>query len=169
MRRVKNLKGRRTAKLDGRLLVEPTNEAELFGTFVVVYMLHPELFEFEPLDYNTNRGIDIIARNKSDNLITEGEHSYVELKYLLQPKRFNHAYQHLRWIVCWDFDGSIVPGSSEFVGVEDGDSRRLQVASDDSGHSIYFLDNKKKWTKIQVIRLKEFLKQRLSLEFQPQA
>lgn len=164
-RRVKNLKGRRTAKLDGRLLVEPQNESELFGIFVAVYTLHPELFEFEPLDYNTSRGIDVIARNKSGNPITEGDHSYVELKHTLQAKRFNHAYQHLRWILCWDFAPNIIVGTSDFSGVEENDIRRIQAAIDDDGKSIYFLDSKKKATKIQIIRLKEFLKERLGLEF----
>jgi hypothetical protein len=166
-RRVKNLKGRKIAKLDGRLLIEPINEAELFGVFITIYALHPELFEFEPLDYNTNRGIDIIARNKSDNFITEGEHSYVEMKHTLQAKRFNHAYQHLRWIVCWDFDPSIIPGTTEFTGVEDSDSRGLEMAGN-ADKKIYFLNSKTKPTKIQVIRFKEFLKQRLGLEFQAQ-
>ena len=58
------------------------------------------MFEFEPLDYNTSRGIDIIGRNKSDNKITEGEFWYIELKHILQSKRFNHAFEYLRWIIC---------------------------------------------------------------------
>lgn len=164
MRRVKTLKGRTVAKLDGHLLIEPRNEAELFGLFVTVYTLHPELFEFEPLDYNTSRGIDIVARNRSDNLITEGEHSYIELKYLLQAKRFNHAYQYLRWIICWDFDKGVAPGL-ELQGIEDGDLRQLKTAAGDNGQSLYFLDSPARRVKIQVIRLKEYLKQRLQLEF----
>jgi Histidine kinase-, DNA gyrase B-, and HSP90-like ATPase len=164
-RRLKGLKGRETAKLDGRLIIEPKNESELFGLFMTVYALHPELFEFEPVDYNTKVGIDVIARNKSDNKITEGEHWYVELKYKLAAKRFNHAYQHLRWILCWDFDETVTIGTSEFSGVEDNDNRRLQAAKNPDGHSIYFLDSNLKATKIQIIRLKEFLKERLNVDF----
>ena len=49
----------------GRLSWSLEMKPELFGIFTKIYALHPELFEFEPLDYATNRGIDIVARNKS--------------------------------------------------------------------------------------------------------
>jgi hypothetical protein len=165
LQRVKNLKVRKTALLQERLLVEPQNEAELFGLFMTVYALCPEKFKFQPLDYSTYKGIDVIARNKSDSATTEGDHAYVELKHILRTQ-FNHAYKYLSWILCWDFDESIKPGTSEFLGVEENDIRVLHTDSDDDGHAIYFLDNRKKPKKIEVIRLKEFLKQRLNLEFE---
>lgn len=163
-RRVKNIQHRRVANLDGRNLIEPQNEAELFGLFTTVYALRPELFEFEPLDYNSNRGIDVIAQNKTESPTPEGKNWYVELKYMLQLKRFNHAFNYLRWIVCWEFDKNVAPGC-DFQGIEDSDIRQLQTDKDGSGHRIYFLDSKKKAGKVQVIRLKEFLKERLALEF----
>lgn len=163
-RRIENLKNRSVAHLDGRLLVEPRSESELFGLFTTVYALYPDHFDFEPLDYNTTRGIDIVARNKSSNMITEGEHSYIELKHTLQARKFNHAFQFLRWIVCWDFDRSIIPGV-ELQGVEESDVRRLQAQSDEDGHGIYFLDNPRRASKIQVIRLKEYLADRLGITF----
>lgn len=165
--RIKSLKGRKVAQLEGRLLIEPQNESELFGLFVTVYALKPDTFEFEPLDYNTNRGLDIIARNKSDNQITEGEHWYIELKHTLQT-RFNHAYEHLRWIICWDFDKGVAQGT-EFQGVEETDRRRLEVDQDEEDLPVYFLHNKRKARKIQIVRLKEYLKDRLDIEFHAQA
>lgn len=164
-RRINGLKKRKTARLEDRLLVEPNNESELFGVFTTIYSLHPELFEFEPLDYNTTKGVDIIARNKSPNLITEGEHSYIELKHFLQAKKFNHAFAYLRWIICWDFDKIVLVGS-ELIGIEDTDVRRLQSAVDKSDHPIYFLDNQRRANKIQVIRLKELLENKLDLKFE---
>lgn len=163
-RRVKNLQSRRLAKLDGHILVEPRNEAELFGLFMIIYALHKDLFEFDPLDYNASTGIDIIARNKSVSLAIDGQHWYVELKHTLQAKRFNHAFQYLRWIVCWDFDKNMIPGC-DMHGIEDTDIRQLQVSADKDGSHVYFLDSKKKAGKVQVIRLKEFLKEKLSMEF----
>ncbi len=163
--RIKNLRNRKVARHENRLFVEPSSESELFGLFITMYGLHPELFDFEPLDYNTARGIDIIARNKSPNMITEGEHSYIELKHTLQAKKFNHAFDYLRWIICWDFDKSVGPGV-DLQGIEEADVRRLQVSMDDQGQSVYFLDNRRRAGKIQVIRLKEYLKQRLGLEFE---
>lgn len=163
-RRVKNLKGREIARLDGKVLLAPRNESELFGLFMAVLALRPSLFEFEPLDYNTTRGIDIIARNKSDNKITEGEHWYIELKHTLQSAKFNHTFDYIRWIVCWDFDKTIQPGT-EIAGVEPQDIRSLVLERDAAGASTYFLDSKKKATKIQIIRLKESLAERLDLRF----
>jgi hypothetical protein len=164
-RRIKKLKNRKVARLENRLLVEPNNESELFGVFITVYALHPEIFDFEPIDYNTTKGIDIIARNKSPNMITEGEHSYIELKYSLQKKKFNHAFDYLRWIICWDFDKTVIPGV-ELQGIEEPDVRQLQVSTNEQGFNIYFLNNPRRHNKIQVIRLKEYLKQRLKLEFE---
>lgn len=162
-RRVKKLDNRKVAQLDDHLIIEPYNEAELFGLFTTVYALKPTLFDFEPYDYNASRGIDIIARSKRGSL-HEGDHRYIELKHTLQPKRFNHAFQYLRWIICWDFDKRVGEGC-ELQGIEDNDIRRLQVAKDDYGHTIYFLDCKNRPEKVQVIRLKEFLKERLNIEF----
>jgi hypothetical protein len=163
-RRLKNLKGRRVANLDDRKFVEPQNESELFGLFVTIYTLHPDLFEFEPLDYNTTNGVDIIARHKSANKITEGEHGYIELKYKLQA-RINHAYQFLRWIVCWDFDKNIASGS-ELRGIEDSDVRMLETSLDDDSDPLYYLNPKRGAHKVQVIRLKELLRRKLELDFE---
>jgi hypothetical protein len=163
-RRVKNLKGRRIAKFGDRKFVEPQNESELFGLFISIYTLHPELFEFEPLDYNTTNGIDIIARHKSANKITEGEHGYIELKYRLQTK-INHAYQYLRWVVCWDFDKNVAPGS-ELTGIEDSDIRVLETTLDDTADPLYFLNPKRGAHKVSVIRLKELLSRKISLDFE---
>lgn len=161
--RLKRLKQRKTAKYKDRLLVEPQTESELFGLFMQVYALNPGSFPFEPLDYNTTKGIDIIARNKSENRIIEGEHWYIELKHLLRAN-FNHVFQYIRWVICWDFDKGIVKGS-ELRGVDESDVRYLVTDKDDKGNSVYFLDNRKKATKIQVIRLKEYLDQQLKITF----
>lgn len=165
-RRKKSLGKRKTAKLVNDLVVvEPSNESELFGVFITIQTLFPELFEFEPLDYNTIRGIDIIARNKSGNLIIEGEYNYVELKYILKAKQFNHAFQYLRWVVCWDFAKDLADGC-EVTGIEEKDVRKLTVSHVEDGISRYFLDSPKKAHKIEIIRLKELLEQKLDIKFE---
>lgn len=118
------------------------------------------------MDYNSNRGIDLIGRNKTENQIRESEFWYIELKFILKTK-FNHAFRHLRWIICWDFDKSIVEGT-EFYGIEESDVRILTYDFDDNEHPVYFLDNRKKPNKIQIIRLKEFIKNKLALDFELQ-
>jgi hypothetical protein len=85
------------------------------------------------------------------------------LKYLLK-EIFNHAYKNLRWIVCWDFDKG-VGESTDFRAIEENDVRRLRTHKDKDGKISYFLDNPATATKIQVIRLVQFLKDRLGMEF----
>lgn len=160
--RARSLKTRRTASFEGRILLEPRNESELFGLFSTVYALRPDLFEFEPLDYNTSRGIDVIARNKTGNRISESTLWYVELKYLLR-ETLNHGFRYLRWIVCWDFDKSVTQ-ESEFAAVQENDVRRLEISKAD-GKTVYFLDSRTNAIKIQIIRLREFLAENLGLDF----
>jgi len=139
----------------------------LFGLFTKVYAVHPELFEFEPLDYNTNRGIDIVARNKSDNKISESQFWYIELKYLLR-ETLDHGFKYLRWIICWEFDKSIGK-DTEFAVVQESDGRSLETSKSSSGRTLYFLNSKTSAVKIQVLRLKEFLKETLGVEFKEEA
>lgn len=161
-RRVKDLKKRNTAQIDGRTLLEPHNESELFGLLTTLVALRPDAFEFEPLDYNTNKGIDLIVRDKRQ-VLNEHNLGYVELKQYLSPK-FNHAFQYLRWIICWEFGRNVGPGSN-FEGISEVDVRQLNVAKDDDGHNVYWLDAPKATNKIHVIPLKEFLDVKLGIKF----
>lgn len=162
-RRRKLIQKKKTAVLGDKLLIEPTNEAEVFGLLISLYTLHPDLFHFEPIDYNTQRGIDIVARNRTGNQILDGEFSYVELKFALQRSAFNHAFRFLRWIVCWDFGRGVDPG----VDLEgtDKEKRRLVVSKGNDGRTRYFLDSPTHAHKIEVIRLRELLRDQLGIEF----
>jgi hypothetical protein len=163
-KRTKNVSKRKTAKLEGRILLEPRNESELFGLLITICAVCPDAFEFEPLDYNTTRGIDIVARNKNEGPVTESTYWYVELKYLLKGN-FNHAFRNLRWIVCWEFEEGIAE-NSEFRSIEETDIRQLKVHRDAAGRTSYFLDNPGLSAKIQVIHLRSFLTERLGLVFE---
>lgn len=162
-RRSKAVSKKKMAKIGNTVLLEPKNEAELFGLFMVVYGLKPDVFDFEPLDYSTSRGIDIVARNKAQATVAEGKYWYVEMKYLLRDE-FNHAFKNLRWIVCWDFDKNITT-DSDFHSIEETDVRDLEIRKDDGGRTIYFLNPRTTAVKIQVIRLRQFLEERLGLVF----
>jgi Histidine kinase-, DNA gyrase B-, and HSP90-like ATPase len=165
--RTKTFSTRKIAKLDGQTFLEPRNESELFGLFMRIWTLRPDLFDFEPLDYNTSRGIDIVARNKTDNKISESSYWYVELKHLLR-ETLDHGFKYLRWIVCWDFDKAINP-ASEFAAVQESDVRVLESSKTPEGHTVHFLNSKTSAVKIQVVRLKQLLKERLGMEFGDQS
>lgn len=162
--RTKSIEKRRAAKIDGRRFYEPRNESELFGIFMAVQALHPELFEFEPVDYNTTRGIDMIGRNKSGGKASEAAYWYIELKHTLSAN-LNHGFRHLRWLVCWDFDEQI-DELTEFGSTQETEVRRLVKAKGSDGTTVYFLDSQTAAVKIQVIRLKEFLLEHLEASFE---
>lgn len=163
-RRIKSIKDRKTCEYQGRVYLEPQNESEVFGLFMSIYSLHPDKFLFEPLDYNTSRGIDLIARNKTDNKISESEFWYVELKFMFK-RDFNHAFRHLRWILCWDFDKNLSE-STELIGVEESDIRHLKIEKDEDNKPLYFLDKRSRGgNRIEIIKLKEFLEIELGIEF----
>lgn len=162
--RTESIKTRKKCEFENRVFLEPRNEAELFGLFMSIYSLHPEKFLFEPLDYNTTRGIDLIARNKTDNTVSESEFWYVEMKFILKGD-FNHAFKHLRWILCWDFDKNLSE-VSKLIGVEESDIRYLKKEEDENGKPLYFIDKRSiGGNRIEVIKLKEFLKIEFDIEF----
>ena len=164
-RRVRVITHRKTAVLDGRLLFEPQNESEVFGLFISLAVLKPELFDFEPLDYVTSRGVDILARVKTNRPVSESEFAYVELKHKLKAEGFNHSFLNLKWVVCWDFDKTATPGAEFKSAVDEADVRKLEVDTDPKLGTVYFLSQKRGHQKIQVINLREFVKEKLGLEF----
>ncbi len=83
-RRIKDLKTRQQSKFQDRPILEPRNESELFGLLTTLFALEPDLFDFEPLDYNTTKGIDLIVRDKR-LVLAEHNLGYAELKYYLRP------------------------------------------------------------------------------------
>ncbi|NMC57873.1 MAG: hypothetical protein GYA51_00540 [Candidatus Methanofastidiosa archaeon] len=162
-RRVKEIKKRKQKKYKDLFLFEPKNESELFGLFITLSCIAPDIFNFIPCDYNTSKGIDIIAKNLNADGIIENEYAYVELKYLLR-KDFNHAFKYLRWIICWDFSSEI-NDSINFSGIKEDTPRNLEILENQDGSISYFLVGKGRVHKIEVIRLKELIKKKLLLDF----
>ena len=161
-RRIKDLKTRNVASFEGRLLLEPRNESELFGMLTTLVAIRSDLFDFEPMDYNTTKGIDLVVRDKRQVL---DEHSlgYAELKHYLTPA-FNHAFKFLRWIVCWEFGRNVQVGT-KFEGMAEAESRELKASQEDDGSFIYWLDAPRAANKIHVIRLKELLENKCNVKF----
>ncbi|MFO7676490.1 MAG: ATP-binding protein [bacterium] len=162
--RVKSIKYRARASIDDQEVLEPQNEAELFGLFMRVYAKHPDLFEFLPCDYNTARGIDMIARSIGNPGVSELPHGYVEFKHRLGHRNFNHGFTNLRWVVCWDFTDDCEDGF-ELESSVDKTKRRIVYPTGDADASKYYLDAGNTRTKIQVIRLKCYLEEKLDVRF----
>lgn len=145
------------------ILLEPESESEVFGFFTTLLAIYDEEFPFEALDYNTRQGIDIIARNKSTNPIADCEYWYVELKKYL-GKNFNHSFENLRWIVCWDFDDDLKHDTEVTSSIEEG-KRVLQIERHNDYNEYYLrrvTSGSRKaiadaGTRISIVRLKELM------------
>lgn len=162
--RKKAIENSRGFQLNGRSFLEPKNESELFGLFISLYSLYPDKFDFEPLDYDTRIGVDIIARNKTDIQIADCEYWYVELKRTLSRKEFNHSFKNIRWIVCWELGRDVKHGTI-LSSIVSGDERELSIKEIGDGKRAYFLDDPRGQTsvRIKVLVMSEWLRNELGI------
>lgn len=149
--------------IGGRTFLAPRNEAELYGLFISLYTLKPEDFDFEPLDYDESAGIDLLARNKTNNRIADCEFWYVELKYQLGATEFNHSFSNIRYIVCWELSPRVKDGTQLKTSVEDETRFFRIIPAEDGGMRKYFLDSDDTSVKIKVICLKDYITKKLGI------
>ena len=152
---------KKTFSYNGKSFVAPRNESELYGLFMSLYTTDSNMFDFEPLDYDTNLGIDILARNRSQDHIVNSEYWYVELKFILDNKEFNHSFNHIRRIVCWDISDSMREGTRVKSCAKEQREFHARVV-DDNGvtKNYYTLENPAEDFKIQIIPLKRVLEEK---------
>ena len=116
------------------------------------------------VDYDTHEGIDIIVKSNDTAPVHGSRLYYVEFKYLISTA-FNHSFENLHSIVCWDTElkhGDIVKDINR-------EERKLSVIAPAHGNDYarYFLDNPRKAHRIEVFVLKDYLTQKLKVTFRP--
>lgn len=146
------------------VLVEPQRESGVQSLVVQMMAFEPELFPFSVVDYDTHEGIDIIVKARDAVAVKSSRLYYVEFKYLLSTS-FNHSFENLHSIICWDTELK----NGQIVKDINNDERKLSVVSpgDAKDHTRYFLDNPRKAHRIEVFVLKDYLPQKLKIEFRP--
>jgi len=144
-------------KIRNHLFLTPRNEAELYGLFISLYTLYPEDFEFEPLDYDESAGIDLLARNKTENKIADCDYWYVELKYQLGATKFNHSFSNIRYIVCWELSPNVLDGSKLKTSVEETERVLRIIPKKEGSPKKYYLESDDSALRIKVICLKEYI------------
>ena len=145
-------------------LFEPQLESGVYALLVQLSILEPDLFPFEMIDYNTNTGIDILVKEKNKLTLEQSRIYYVELKRMLD-KDFNHSFEYLHSIICWD---TKLADGDEISDIQ-GNSRILKIASPEKEGDVtrYFLDNDRSERKIEIYVLCDYLKEKLGVEFRP--
>jgi hypothetical protein len=146
------------------VLVEPKRESGVQSLVVQLMTVEPELFPFAVVDYDTHEGIDVIVKTNDAVAVQGSRLYYVEFKYLISTV-FNHSFENLHSIVCWDTElkhGDIVKDINR-------EERKLSIVApqDAADYTRYFLDNPRKAHRIEVFVLKDYLPQKLKLEFRP--
>jgi hypothetical protein len=146
------------------VLVEPNRESGVQSLVVQLMIIEPRLFPFTIVDYDTHEGIDIIVKANDPISVHGSRLYYVEFKYFISTA-FNHSFENLHSIVCWDTEvkhGDIVKDINR-------EERKFSVVApyDANDFTRYFLENPRKAHKIEVFVLKDYLPQKLKVAFRP--
>ena len=146
------------------ILVEPKRESGVESLVVQLMIVEPKLFPFTIVDYDTHEGIDIIVK-ASDSVPIHGSRLYyVEFKYIISSV-FNHSFENLHSIICWDTElkhGDIVKDINR-------EERKLSVIAPENAadYTRYFLENPRKAHRIEIFVLKDYLPEKLKVTFRP--
>ncbi len=122
------------------------------------------MFPFQVVDYDTHEGIDIIAKGDKTTPISSAKLFYVEFKRTLS-KGFNHSFENLHSVICWETEIK----HDDIVRDINNEERKMQIIQPEkkNDYTKYFLDNQRKAHKIEVFVLRNYLKQKLGIEFYP--
>ncbi len=162
--RLKKVNRSNVAKYKDLTLVEPERESGVFSIFLLLSTLELDLFPFQIIDYDTHDGIDVIAKGDKKTPIASAKLYYVEFKRMLE-KGFNHSFENLHSIVCWE----TAIKHDDILEDINKEERKMQILSPQSenDYTHYYLDNPRKAHKIEVFVLKQYLKEKLKIEFAP--
>jgi hypothetical protein len=163
-RRKKAAMGQKVATFQGRTLVAPRQEGGVFSLVMQLLAIDPKLFGFTIVDYDTAFGYDLLVTHDTALDLNRAALRFVEMKHELR-REFSHSFGKLAAVICWD-----TKLANEDV-VEDltGAKRTVKITSPKSDSSLeytrYMLVSDTAGHNIEVIVLKEFLSEKLKLDF----
>lgn len=111
--------------------------------------------------------IDVIVKAKDDIPIKSSKLYYVEFKNYL-TKDFNHSFENLHSIICWDINLKDLKNNDEVIDIAN-QRRTLKIIQPEheGDYTRYYLDSMRSGRKIEVFVLKYYLKEKLGIEFVP--
>ena len=135
-RRMKRAKTKKIYEFMGIEVLEPGIEMGVVSLFNQIYALKPELFPFRVIDYDTKKGYDALVSRGSPIDLSKETVFFVEFKFML-TKEFNHSFDHLCAIICWDCN---LPDGEEIRDLENK-QRKLHITSpgDETDYTRYML------------------------------
>lgn len=165
--RIDKVNRAKVADFNGIHLIEPQRESGVFTIFMQLSSYDSDLFPFTIIDYDTHSGIDVIVKAKDDIPIKSSKLYYVEFKNYL-TKDFNHSFENLHSIICWDINLKDLKNNDEVIDIAN-QRRTLKIIQPEheGDYTRYYLDSMRSGRKIEVFVLKYFLKEKLGIEFVP--
>ncbi len=165
--RIDKINRAKIASYNNIKLVEPQRESGVFTIYMQLSSTNPDLFPFTIIDYDTHSGIDVIVKEKDIIPIKSSKLYYVEFKNYLE-RNFNHSFDNLYSIVCWDINLKELKHGDEVKDIANN-SRTLKIVPPQNEHDYtrYYLDSLRDRRKIEVFVLKYYLKEKLIIEFKP--
>ena len=135
--------------------------------FVQIATLNPDAFPFRVVDYDTHRGYDCLLTSQTVLDLNNPDFSFLEFKYSLETQ-FDHSFEKLRYIVCWECN---LNAGTEIYDLSN--ERRIleiyPIGTDGRDHTEHYLRGLGKGHNIKVFVLKNYLKEKLGIEFKPVA
>lgn len=152
------------ARYKNLTLIKPQRESGVYSIIIQLLTIEPDLFPFEIVDYDTHSGIDVIVKGDKTNPIYQSKLYYLEFKYYLE-KQFNHSFKNLHSVICWDTNIK----NDEIIEDINKDERKMTIVrpNKQGEYTRYYLDTPKSAHKIEVYVLKDYLREKLNLEFRP--
>lgn len=165
--RIDKVNRAKVADFNGIHLIEPQRESGVFTMFMQLSSYDSGLFPFTIIDYDTHSGIDVIVKAKDDIPIKSSKLYYVEFKNYL-TKDFNHSFENLHSIICWDINLKDLKNNDEVIDIAN-QRRTLKIIQPEheDDYTRYYLDSMRSGRKIEVFVLKYYLKEKLGIEFVP--
>lgn len=165
--RIDKVNRAKVADFNGIHLIEPQRESGVFTIFMQLSSYDSDLFPFTIIDYDTHSGIDVIVKAKDDIPIKSSKLYYVEFKNYL-TKDFNHSFENLHSIICWDINLKELKNNDEVIDIAN-QRRTLKIIQPEheGDYTRYYLDSMRSGRKIEVFVLKYYLKEKLGIEFVP--
>ena len=155
--RVTKHKNRKCLTLyNGVKIFDANNEAEVQMELIKVVSVSPDILPFDILDYNANRGIDMLAIDKNADRENLENYYYVELKDKLQSN-MNHNMSYIKYILCWEISHAL---------------RKSWEITDNTG-SLYKISKDGDWyvaksnnNYVQIIELKPLIEKKFNKYFE---
>lgn len=147
------------------LILEPRQEGGVFSIVTQLLTLDSNIFNFKVIDYDTSFGYDLLVTTSTALDLNQAAMYFAEMKYILKND-FNHSFKKLATIVCWDTD---IPDEYELEDMT-GEKRKMKITPKthgSNGYTKYMLISNTESHNIEVFVLRNYLKEKLNLDFVP--